>query len=1234
MIITYPSFIENNPHDLLSPHHDSFVSCFESRFNDSLDEIGLRDFTFFDKDLNQKYYIHIQDYFLHSQKYNKKKDSFLYSEYTDYFQTYDLYLKIQISTDPLNSITKWIRAGTVPKMQDRGGFIRNGVKRVILHQLIRSPGLYISLNINPVTTTSLVINTFLKHRKISARIIPEYGSWLKMDVGIGGPRVRPNRNDIIPHQTRDRIRCTTESFYKAPFTLLLCGLGIPPRSLLKVCSIGAFENERNVDIWNDEIQECRLGDFPKPWSRQQALASLWLNIKPFKRRRIPRTPEAVQELVFSSFIKPTKYNFGSVGRTQFCNTLGIKESISKRQLNVEDLCLLANHLINLRWDTTIVPESGTPTLQVVDSEAMQNRRMRPSGELLLNCLMNEFRNLERRDSRLSRSLVDKNPFNRNIYEPKFKKVPKSINNLAYLNSSFLPKIKKVKSNTIKNLKSAESFKGAKNKNNHENTDSIFWNDKFYIQVLQRLTNLFQDSIKIGSKNFLSATQISQLEDTLNPISDLTLKRRVSSLGPNGITRAQASIPMRNIHPTSYGRICPIETPEGQNAGLVRSLAMHSTISDYGQLQVPYVTYNDTKVSGFFHYIDSFSEENKTLGLPDVMITQHNPSVASAILARQNYFFNRTSLWDCTCLGLTPSQFLSVGTTLTPFLEHDDATRVLMGSNMQRQSLPLIACERPLVGTGTEALISIDSRYSNRANINGVICGFINQNIYVHDISYRQYLRNFNSSPHLFGYLSVIQPTFRQKLYLNLSLSSTSNTIKVLSLLGPKRSSKSTVSFLRPLFQVGTWLKSGTLIADDVSVENGQLALGCNLNVAYMPWDGFNFEDAIVFNQRTAQLDKMKSLHIKRLDFYTTKNQKVTSNFAGVPGVISSVQQHLDTQGIVVPGSYVRQGDALIGVIGKNLSPKTWKIRLIKKLTKIDPSFPFLNFEVMDQSFCVPLGFSGRVIGVQKKVTEDGYHFRIYLLITRFLRIGDKLSGRHGNKGVISCLVPPQDMPHRPDGTQMDIVLNPLGVPSRMNLGQIYECLLGLAGQHLNQRFKISAFDEMFSIKASKKLVYTKLYEAHKMLNSRTLFSFHYPGKTWMIDGRYGSGFEQPVVVGFTYILKLSHQVDDKIHGRATGDYSLITQQPVQGRARGGGQRIGEMEVWAFEGFGASYCLQELLSIKSDDISGRQAAAKSLLQGSYIYARNLSTYRKPHTLRVVSYELRALCMDFKLYKSTI
>lgn len=1257
MVFKYSENIANNPTNLLGPQCDNYISCLNDKFLFTLKERQLDKLTLYDSETDYLITIVIVDYMLEPTNGEYKTHVTNIKNESDYVHSYNLFLKIETYINQENISKNWICVGQIPKMQERGGFIRNKIRRVLLHQLIRSPGLYVDLNFakDPNSFQSQTdwtkIEDPLRFRKSSARIIPQYGTWMKIEVDAGG--LRHNLDNAIPfflsknsskadlfsndsnhlfYETQDRVTFTTESFMKTPLVLLLYALG-ENLSLSRIA--GARNKFRNIEVWNNEIMDIKFelerNSQRRPCNRQDAFALLWRYLKPFKRRKVVRTTESVEELITESFYNLTNYNLGPTGEKQLCQQLGCYSQTTALSpfLTSERLCLIANHLITLRWDLSSNPEIGSLKYNQTNPESLNNRQMRAPGELLVTCIITELLNLERPDLQFGTK--------------KFGDLTKLQNSKELPTYSQWEEVTQVDYNTLLkqqtlNQTIEEDFIEPEMQDN----EVVINDNEIRLDLCSQLTAsvnlkaienfvfLFQEALEKSTRTFLNAIQISQLEDTLNPISDLTLKRRVSVLGPDGITRDQASITMRNIHPTTYGRLCPIETPEGQNAGLVRSLTMYSFIPGTGQIDVPFINFKAVQNNSFINYTNSFTDKALSFGLPDIMIAEKNLSVSSAVLTKQNLFFNKNPLSDCSFFGVTAIQLLSIGTTLTPFLEHNDATRVLMGSNMQRQSLPLINCERPIVGTGSEILIAVDSRYLKRSTTTGLVCGFNNQNIHILEDDYSTFLKNFYQAPKLFSFLNSCNLHKQQpKLFQLAPFSNYSKNIKKISLIGPKRSNKATISQHLLKTNIGDWINKGTVVASETGLENGQLALGVNLRVAYMPWDGFNFEDAIVFNQQTAFSGRLKTFHIKRFDVLITKKQQITANFNDVPGSFTSTHQHLDKDGFVIPGRCVRQGDALVGIVERNPSPNLWKVRLVKKLMKIDSDDLSANYELIEQSFVVPLGLSGRVITVQKRQCGDDIHVRIYLLIIRFLRVGDKLSGRHGNKGVISSLIPAYDMPYKPNGEQVDLILNPLGVPSRMNLGQIFECLLGLAGQQLQQRYKVIGFDEIFAFEASKKLCYTKLYEAKTLLNEPTLFNFSYPGKTWMFDGRNGSSFDQPVIFGISYILKLCHQVEEKLHGRATGQYSLITQQPVQGRARGGGQRIGEMEVWAFEGFGTSFMLQELLSIKSDEMDGRKEVAKALLSGDVIYTRDIQSYRKPQTLQTVAYEMKALCLDFRL-----
>jgi len=691
------------------------------------------------------------------------------------------------------------------------------------------------------------------------------------------------------------------------------------------------------------------------------------------------------------------------------------------------------------------------------------------------------------------------------------------------------------------------------------------------------------------REFFGSSQLSQYMDQTNPLAEITHKRRLSSLGPGGLNKDRAGMAVREIHPSHYGRICPIETPEGGNAGLVSSLTTYAKINDLGFLECPFyrVDNGEVKKSEGPYFLSAEQEEIVLVSPGDILISKENQLQKTKIPIRYKKEFGTATPKEVQFIGISPIQMISVATSLIPFLEHDDANRVLMGSNMQRQAVPLVQPERPFVGTGLEGQVARDSGTVLLAKQAGVIGLTSSEEIQI--LQSTEQLDNAHLNPEKV----IIQKLQRYK-----------------------RSNQATCINQRPSVKPGDWVEKGDLIADGAATSNGELALGKNVLVAYMPWEGYNFEDAILISERLVYENIYTSIHIERYEIEERQTKIGMEEFTrNIPHTQSESIEHLDEEGIVFPGCWVEAGDILVGKITpKGDFDQTPEKRLLRAI--------FLQKEpdVQDSSLRVPNGVKGRVIDVIKKKNT----IRIFLAEKRRIQVGDKIAGRHGNKGIVSNILPIQDMPYLQDGTPVDMVLNPLGVPSRMNVGQVFECLLGLAGKYLDQSMKVIPFDEMYGNEISRGLVYQKLYEARKKTGKKWLFEPAFAGKSRIFDGRTGNAFDQPVMAGFPYMLKLVHLVDDKIHARSTGPYSLITQQPLGGRAKHGGQRLGEMEVWALEGFGAAYLLQELLTIKSDDMQGRNDALYSIIKGV-----RFPEPGTPESFSVLFSELRALCLDVRI-----
>ena len=692
------------------------------------------------------------------------------------------------------------------------------------------------------------------------------------------------------------------------------------------------------------------------------------------------------------------------------------------------------------------------------------------------------------------------------------------------------------------------------------------------------------------KEFFSSSQLSQYLDQTNPLSSLTHRRRVSGLGPGGFERDRISFSVRDIHPSHYGRICPIETPEGQNVGLIASLTTCARLNKFGFLETPFWRVINGKVlkTGSPIYLTADIEDNYKIAPADLITDQNNYLLKSIISVRFKQDFISVSPSEIDFIAISPIQVVSVGASLIPFFEHDDANRALMGSNMQRQSVPLLLPQKPIVGTGLENQIAIDSGMTINSQISGTVYSVSSTKI-------------------------TIKNTKGQKANYKLQ--------KYL------RSNQQTCINHRPIIWKGESIKSGQMLTDGPAISSSELSLGQNVLVGYMPWQGYNFEDAILINERLIYEDIFTSIHIERYKIEIDRSSETMEQTTNeIPNLTISEIGNLNNDGIVQVGTYIKPGDILLGKVITidtiNQLPESKLLRAI---------FGAKSKGVKDNSYRMPEGEHGRVIETISfnRRTRIAYNIeRIYIFIAqiRKIQVGDKIAGRHGNKGIISRVLAREDMPFLPDGTPIDIILNPLGVPSRMNVGQLYECLLGLAGDKLNCRFKILPFDEMYGLEMSRILINKKLRQASVFNDQSWLFNPYTPGKMILLDGRTGKEFENPVTIGNAYMLKLIHLVDDKMHARATGPYSLITQQPLRGKAQHGGQRFGEMEVWALEGFGAAFTLKELLTIKSDDMQGRNDTLNSIVKGE-----SIPKFGIPESFKVLLNELRSIGLDISTYK---
>ena len=694
------------------------------------------------------------------------------------------------------------------------------------------------------------------------------------------------------------------------------------------------------------------------------------------------------------------------------------------------------------------------------------------------------------------------------------------------------------------------------------------------------------------KEFFGSSQLSQFMDQTNPLAELTHKRRISALGPGGLTRERAGFAVRDIHPSHYGRLCPIETPEGPNAGLINSLATHARVNEYGFIETPFWKVENGFVlkDGDPIYLSADREDEVRVAPGDVATEDDGRISADLIPVRYRQDFEKVPPEQVDYVALSPVQVISVATSLIPFLEHDDANRALMGSNMQRQAVPLLRPERALVGTGLETQVARDSGMVPISRVNGTVTYVDANAIVVQD-------EDGNDHTH-----------FLQKY---------------------QRSNQDTCLNQRPIVRCGDPVIVGQVMADGSACEGGEIALGQNVLIAYMPWEGYNYEDALLVSERLVTDDLYTSVHIEKYEIEARQTklgpEEITRE---IPNVAEESLGNLDEMGIIRVGAFVESGDILVGkVTPKGESDQPPEEKLLRAI------FGEKARDVRDNSLRVPGTERGRVVDVRIYTREQGDELppganmvvRVYVAQRRKIQVGDKMAGRHGNKGIISRILPREDMPYLPDGTPVDIVLNPLGVPSRMNVGQVFELLMGWAASNLDCRVRIVPFDEMHGAEKSQQTVETFLKEAAKQPGKGWVYDPEDPGKLQLRDGRTGLPFDQPVAVGYSHFLKLVHLVDDKIHARSTGPYSLVTQQPLGGKAQQGGQRLGEMEVWALEAYGAAYTLQELLTVKSDDMQGRNEALNAIVKGKPIPRPGT-----PESFKVLMRELQSLGLDIAVY----
>nr|YP_010700253.1 RNA polymerase subunit beta [Euglena deses]WCH63397.1 RNA polymerase subunit beta [Euglena deses] len=996
-------------------------------------------------------------------------------------------IPIEIKYKKKTIINKYISIGEIPIMTEKGTFIINGNTRVIINQIVRSPGIYFERS--------------KKDNSIISTIIPNKGSWISIKIDKQG--------EIF---TRiDKMK------KKIPIITLLKALGLTKKKIYYTIKdiklIKNISKETDINILKSllKINEIIL--------EQKSTIMRFQNAKNF----------------LNSKFMDNKYDLSEIGRSKINKKIYKKELWkNQRTLRPEDILGTLNYLLKVKNENND------------DIDDLKNKRIRSSGELL------------------------KNQINTFIYD-----IIKDIKE----------KIEVMEEKIIKSKDHKIEINEIINKN--------------------ILTNVV--------KRFFTSNQLSQIMEETNPLAEITHKRKISSFGVGAIDKKKTNLNVREIHPSHFGRICPIETTEGKNAGLILSLSKDTSINKHGFIETPFykiIKKYVRKDKGIF-YLSSEQEKKLNLAPADLFKNKKNKIKGKSnkkTYIRKNQSFIIEKIKNLNFINTSTNQIISIGTGLIPFIEHDDANRALMGSNMQRQALATFKKEKPIIETGIENEIAKSSQSTIKSKKTGIVEFVTNKKLIISSIPIQIEKRNNIS--------------LNQKIKKNLITFIQRKKIKknIYFLENSRKSNQNTYLQQIPNIKKKEYVKKGQIIVDSNSTFNGILSLGKNILIGYIGWEGYNFEDAIIISDRLVEEDIFTSIHIKKYKTFLIKNEneEVTELITRkIPDTNLKTTKILKRNGIIKIGSKIQKEEILIG-----------KIKIIKErgiINKLLNSIFEKNI-IKDTSIKAPKSITGIVTKikiVQKKLL---YTISIYITEKRKIEIGDKLAGRHGNKGIIAKILPREDMPYLQDGSQLDMILNPLGIPSRMNVGQIYECLLTLAGINLIEKYKILPFDEMQKAQTSKNLIYQKLQEAKEKTNKNWLFNYNYPGKTKVFDGRNGIPFQQPLLVGYAYILKLMHLVKDKINARLTGPYSLILKQPLRGKARNGGQRFGEMEVWAIESFGAAYTLQEILTIKSDDLTNRSEALFSIMKSKQLPQPSIN-----ESLKTLIIELQALSIDLKIFK---
>ena len=1045
-----------------------------------------------------------------------------------------------------------IYLGDFPLMTETGTFIINGAERVVVSQLVRSPSCYYASTLDTKTGKNLYTST----------VMPLRGAWIEYET---------DNNDIF-YVRVDRTR-------KIPVTTLLRAIGIEKdEDIIKI-----FGNEQLIKTTLEKDPIKNTND---------ALIEIYKKLRPGELPSV----DAARTLFERLFYDPKRYDLAKVGRHKFNGKLCLATRITG-QTAAENIVDLETGEVLVEKDTVITEEiakqiqdAGVNSVEIKCGEGKITVIGNGTVDItkfvktdLSDLHINELVNYEVLKNILDNT--EKKALHDEIKARKEELIPKHITNediissISYLLNLYhgLGKIDDIDHLGNRRIRSVGELLQNQFRIGLARLERVV-RERMTIQDLDSITPqalINTKPISSAIREFFGSSQLSQFMDQTNPLSELTHKRRISALGPGGLTRERAGFEVRDIHYTHYGRLCPVESPEGPNIGLISALSSFARINEYGFIEAPYRKVVKGKVTDQVDYLSADQEDNYSIGQAIEPLDKNNKFVNKKIKVRQVTEFKEIPAEEVDYIEISPKELVSVAAAMIPFLEHDDVKRTLMGSNMQRQAVPLLKTEAPIVATGMEYRAAKDSGITVEAKEDGIVDKVTSEEIEI---------RNKKGE------------------------------VTKYRLLKFKRTNGGTCINQRPIVHVGEKVKKGEIIADGPATQNGEMSLGKNVLIAFSTWEGYNFEDAVLISERLVKDDVYTSIHIEEYNCECRDTKLGAEEITrDIPNVGDDALKDLDEDGIIRIGAEVRPGDILVGkVTPKGETELTAEERLLRAI------FGEKSREVRDTSLKVPHGEAGTVVDVKVFTRENSDELgpgvneviRVYIATKRKISVGDKMSGRHGNKGVISRILPEEDMPFLPDGTPVDIVLNPMGIPSRMNLGQVLEVHLGMAARALGWKVETPVFDG------------AKDYEIEELLEQAGLSK---DGKTIIYDGRTGDAFDHPVTVGVMYMLKLHHLVDDKIHARSTGPYSLVTQQPLGGKAQFGGQRFGEMEVWALEAYGAAYTLQEMITTKSDDVVGRVKTYESIVKGE-----NIPKPGVPEGFKVLVKELQALGLDIGLF----